>query len=144
MGVKIRERKPGKWWIYVDHNGQRKAKKVGSKKAALKVQQQLEARLTLGDFGFLKYKPKAEPTLSEYRKVWQQQAHAHCKSSTFESYVNYQDRYVLPRVGDRPIGSITKADILGMIGELKVALSKNTVRLAVASLRVLLSLAVEE
>ena len=34
MGVKVRERKPGEWWIYIDHKGQRKAVKVGSEAAA--------------------------------------------------------------------------------------------------------------
>jgi hypothetical protein len=34
MGVRVRERKPGQFWIYIDHKGQRKAVKVGSKEAA--------------------------------------------------------------------------------------------------------------
>jgi integrase len=33
MAVKIRERK-GAWWIFIDHDGKRKAKKIGTKAAA--------------------------------------------------------------------------------------------------------------
>ena len=51
MAVKIRERKPGEWWVYVDHKKKRKAKKIGTKDAAKKVAEQIEARLTLGDLG---------------------------------------------------------------------------------------------
>jgi integrase len=34
MGVKIREKPPesGIWWIFVDHQGKRKAKKIGKDK----------------------------------------------------------------------------------------------------------------
>ena len=34
MGVKVRERKPGEWWVFVNHKGRRKAKEVGSREAA--------------------------------------------------------------------------------------------------------------
>ena len=38
MGVKVREKKTGSgdWWIFIDHKGRRKAKKIGkAKKIAL-------------------------------------------------------------------------------------------------------------
>jgi integrase len=49
MGVKVRERIPGSgvFWIFIDHNGRRKAKKVGSEAAALAVAKGIEARLVL-------------------------------------------------------------------------------------------------
>ena len=34
MGVIVKERRPGEWWLYISHHGKRKAKKVGSQKAA--------------------------------------------------------------------------------------------------------------
>jgi hypothetical protein len=27
MGVKVRERKPGEWWIFINHKGKRKPRK---------------------------------------------------------------------------------------------------------------------
>jgi hypothetical protein len=33
MAVKVRQHK-GKWWVFIDHKGNRKAKCVGSKQAA--------------------------------------------------------------------------------------------------------------
>lgn len=147
MAVKIRERKPGKWWVYVDHNNKRKAKKIGTKDAAQKVAKQIEARLTLGDLGILKPEQteKPEPTFAEYQKTWLEQAPAHCKQSTIDYYQDYQDRYILPRFGTLRLTEITKEQVLSMIGKLKnQGLAKNTVRLAVASLRTVLSMAVED
>jgi len=50
MGVKIRK-KGRHWYVFIDHHGQRKAKKVGTREAAEKVKREVEARLALGDFG---------------------------------------------------------------------------------------------
>jgi len=81
MAVKIRERN-GAWWIFIDHDGKRKAKKVGTKAAAEKIQKQIEARLTLGDLRLLEPKKPPEPTFAEFRKSWLEQAPASCKDST--------------------------------------------------------------
>jgi integrase len=147
MAVKIRER-DGKWWIYIDHNNKRKAKKVGTKEAAEKLQKQIEARLIMGDLGLMAPKAKAappEPTFAEYQKTWLQQAPAHCKDSTVAYYKDYQDRYIVPRFGSVRLSEIDASRIKAMIAELKTkGLARNTIRLAVASLRSVLSTAVEE
>jgi hypothetical protein len=47
MGVKARQ-KDGKWYVFINYHGQRKAKCVGdSKRAADEVKRKLEAKLTL-------------------------------------------------------------------------------------------------
>ncbi len=43
MGVIVKERRPDEWWLYIPHNGKRKAKKVchseiEARKAAAKIQ----------------------------------------------------------------------------------------------------------
>jgi hypothetical protein len=51
MGVKIRKR-GGKWYVFVNYHGRRKAKCVGSsRELAEQVRRQLEAKLALGDVG---------------------------------------------------------------------------------------------
>jgi hypothetical protein len=53
MGVKIRKR-GGKWYVFVNYHGRRKARCVGtSRQLAEQVKRQLEAELALGDMGFL-------------------------------------------------------------------------------------------
>src|SRR5215475_7099732 len=144
MGVKIRERKPGEWWVFIDHNNQRRAKKVGSKSAAEKAQKQIEAALTLGDLGLLKKtEVKPDPTFAEYQKDWLKRIT--CKQSTRAFYEDYQDRYVIPRFGTPRLKEITASRVQLMMAELREkGLSANTIRLAVASLRSVLSAAVKE
>ena len=49
MGVRIRQ-KDGKWYVFINHHGRRKAKCVGDKRAAEAAKRKLEAKLTLRDF----------------------------------------------------------------------------------------------
>jgi integrase len=49
MGVKLRL-KGSKWFVFINHKGQRKAKCVGTdKRVAEEVRRRLEAKLVLGD-----------------------------------------------------------------------------------------------
>lgn len=54
MGVSIREKEKGSgvWWIFIRHNNQRKAKKIGAKALAQKAKTIMEARLIANDLGF--------------------------------------------------------------------------------------------
>jgi integrase len=64
MGVKIRQ-KDGKWYVFINHQGKRKAKCVGdSKRAAEEVKRKLEAKLTLGEFT-IQEEPQKAPTFGE-------------------------------------------------------------------------------
>ncbi|SPD73829.1 hypothetical protein PITCH_A200001 [uncultured Desulfobacterium sp.] len=56
MAVKIREKPNGSgvWWLFIDHQGKRKSKKVGDKKTALEAARKIEAKLVLGDFNLEK------------------------------------------------------------------------------------------
>jgi hypothetical protein len=53
--------------VFINHNGRRKAKKVGSQEAAKTVAKKIEARLVLGE-SFLPEKQPTLPTLNEYYK----------------------------------------------------------------------------
>jgi len=69
MGVKVRKHK-GIWYVFIDHLGRRKAKKVGSREAAEKVRREIEARLALGDLGFMNKETQRPPTFAEYADTW--------------------------------------------------------------------------
>ena len=57
MRVKVRQ-KDGKWYVFINPHGQRKAKCVGDRmRAAEEVKYKLEAKLTLGDVGLLDAAP---------------------------------------------------------------------------------------
>ena len=66
MGVKVRKYK-GKWYVFIDFNGRRKAKNVGTRQAAEEVRREIEARLALGDLSCLDKAPRV-PTLNRTQK----------------------------------------------------------------------------
>ena len=69
MGVKVKERS-GAWWLFINHKGRRKAKKVGDKKAAELAAVQIRARLALGDTGIVEHDAKKVMTVQEAAEAW--------------------------------------------------------------------------
>ena len=70
MGVKVREKpkNSGNWWIFIDHQGRRKAKKIGrDKRVALAVAKKIEARLVLGELALVKRARKSSPVIRRIR-----------------------------------------------------------------------------
>ena len=53
MAVIVREKKKGsgEWWVFINHKGKRRSKKVGDKRAANAVKREVEQRLAKGDMG---------------------------------------------------------------------------------------------
>lgn len=59
MGVKIKKQN-GAWWVFINYRGRRKAKKVGTREATAQVRRQLEAKLPVGDMGFVVAESKSQ------------------------------------------------------------------------------------
>lgn len=70
MGVKVRERKTGQRWVFVNYGGQRRAKKVGSKRAALELKSEIEKKIGAAEFQIKA--PPPVPTFEEYTGKWQE------------------------------------------------------------------------
>jgi len=122
MGVKVREKVKGsgEWWIFINHQGKRKAKKVGrSKKAALDVAKKIEAKLALGDVGALDKKEKEQPTVSlfeEYAAKWIEViVPATCKPSTWGDYDGILKNHVLPVLGKKPVNEISRMMVKNLL-----------------------------
>src|SRR6185295_16230966 len=105
MGVKVKERVPGSgvWWIFINHNGHRKAKRVGSQEAANLAAKKIEARLTLGESA-LPEKPvekELKPTVAEYYKTFEATHMATAiRPSTARQYrINFLV-HILPELGN--------------------------------------------
>jgi integrase len=54
MGVRVREKVKGSkvYWLFINHHGRRKAKRVGDKKAAELAATKIRAKLAEGDRGY--------------------------------------------------------------------------------------------
>ncbi len=144
MGVKIRK-KGRHWYVFIDHRGQRKAKKVGTREAAEKVKREVEARLALGDFGILVEQDC--PTFTDYSKRWLRlHVKPHCKLSTSISYKQVLDRYLIPHFGESRLDQITRDKLKAYFSE-TVAEEKfghGTLKNMLATIRAILSHAVED
>ena len=144
MGVKIRKR-GGKWYVFVNYHGRRKAKCIGSSRLfAEEVKRQIEAKLTLGDLALFESGEKTQ-TFGEYADKWlKDYARVECKTSTADGYEGVIEQYLRPRFGNRALDEIKRDDVKAMINELIAKdLSRNTVRNALCVMRGIFNEAIE-
>src|SRR5690348_5445026 len=146
MGVKVRKPKGHKsWCIVIDHQGQRKMRAVGTREAAERVKRELETRLALGGAGALEPQKSAVPSLASYAQRWLETVEHERKPSTAGFYRQYIRLYVTPKFGETALDQIEREDVKAFIAELRGRqLAKNTIRLAVTTIRALLNAAVED
>jgi integrase len=106
MGVLVKQWK-GAWWIKVNHNGRRKAKRVGEgtggKKAAEAAAIQIRAALAGGgSLDVLDGKPKAQ-TFADFAEAWLSGIIAiRCQASTCALYANHLKVWLTPAFGTLP------------------------------------------
>jgi integrase len=119
MGVKVRER-DDEWWLFIDHAGRRKARKIGSGKRAKALAEaaaiKIQARLLDGDLGIFEPAPApalAVPTFTEvYREwlTWYPSFHA-VRPATLANWRSFAEHHLLPYFGEQPITTITASAI---------------------------------
>jgi integrase len=118
---------------------------VGTREAAEKVRRTLEAKLALGDLSFLT-EPDGD-TFEKYSARWlKEYADVKLKASTAASYAQLLRLFVMPRFGAKRLSEIRRDEIKTWLAEMSEAgkLSRNTLRLALSTLRVILNHAVED
>jgi integrase len=149
MGVQVKAWK-GAWWIFVNHHGQRKAKRVGTgkegQKAAMAAAEKIQARLVLGDLWLLEGAKPQEITLREYAEQWLATDVAlRQKPGTVETYRGVLRNHWLPELGTLPLSAITRQRIKTILQrKLMAGMKANTARSMFGVLRTCLNAAVEE
>jgi integrase len=146
MAVKIRERK-GKWWVFIDHNGKRKAKCVGEKKAAQHVADTIAAKLKLGELhlGDPTEERPARPFGAYFQNWLDTYAKNHCKRSTYAGYEAAFRLYLKPRFGERDLAEITRPEVKQLANEmLAQGKSRSTVKMTLAPLSEMFNHAIED
>jgi integrase len=143
MAVKVKQHK-GKWWVFIDHKGKRKAKCVGSKQAAETAAKKIEAKLTLGDFSLLDEKPQRP--FDTYFGTWMETyVKAHCKERTSHLYAQMFRVHLLPRLGQKDLSAITREDVKKLVYTLLAqGKSRNTVKSVLTPLREMFNHAIED
>ena len=142
MGVKIRFYR-GAWWIFIDHKGRRRSKRIGDRETARHLAQRIRLALTAGDLSVTQ--PTVETTLKTYSEGWLRGLHANLKASTVRFYAENLTRHVLPLLGSRPVSRLTRADCRLLItSSREKGLKLATVKGIARTLSSLLSQAVED
>ncbi len=139
MAVKVKERR-GAWWIFANHNGQRRAKLIGKGKAGKKLAEQLrdrwDALIKLGEAAqvFEKATPAAPasafPKLRDAVPAWlvRQEASGDIRGATPSAYLAGLRTWVFPHrlpdgqlLGDLPIDQVTREMLGAVIKRVKAA-----------------------
>jgi integrase len=142
MGVILKER-DGVWWVFINHQGKRKAKKVGTdEETARSVADKIEARLVLNEFDMGKKKPLA-PTFKVLSGLWLGLPHDQ-KESTIDSYRLNLEKHVYPTLSNKRVDDIKRKDLKTLVdGLLLKGLSHSTVHIVRAVISLVLNYAVE-
>jgi integrase len=141
---KVRQ-KDGKWYVFINHHGQRKAKCVGdSKKAAEEVKRKLEAKLTLGDAGLLDAAPRVV-LFGDYAEQWL--AHyvtVACKPSSGRILRSIVRNHLLPAFGAQDLRSITRTQVKTFVAQQHQRYTPKYVRNLVRTLHTICEHAIDE
>jgi integrase len=147
MAVLVRERpkNSGVYWVYTNHKGKRKAKKIGDKKLAYEAAKRINAKLTLNELGILSDKPQA-PVFKEYADNWlETYVKPLRRISTYERYRDMLERHVYPVIGTMKVDEIKRSDVKNVLLLIHAkGLSKSTVCIASNAISGPLSNAVDE
>lgn len=112
MGVKVRERKPGEWWVFINYNRKRRAQKVGSEEAALAIAADVEEKIARKELRLDSPEDAKRILLREYAKKWMAGHVAHnLKPATKRSYQDKIDRHILPAFGARAMDGISRGEV---------------------------------
>jgi len=147
MGVTVKQRTKGKgqpWWVYICHQGKRKALKVGDKTAADAVASKIREQIKTGALNLAPQ--KQIPTFEEYATHWLAgYGETHLKYSTLKSYQSVLKHHLQSSFAPRPLDAITRADIRELIfTKLKNGYTPNTVAHIKALLSGILTHALDE
>jgi integrase len=160
MGVRVREKPKGSkvWWIFINHGGQRRAKRVGvgkeGQRAAKSAAEKIQAQLALGNTAALEAPRATAPTFAALGAEWLTKypaLHA-VRPATLENYRSFIEQHLVPAFGDRPVTAITSTAIEDFIetkrapgGSVRFqgkALGDSSLRIGLTALRLILQRAV--
>jgi integrase len=149
MGVKVKHWK-GAYWVFINHRGRRKAKRVGegekARRAAQRAAEVIQGKLASGDVSALEEARGRLHTLNGFAETWLTTTVAlHCKPATQENYRVALRRHWLPALGALPLERITREHLKAiMAGKLtSQALRPSSLRSALIPLSACLHAAVE-
>ena len=142
MGVNVRKRN-GAWWVFINHRGRRRAKRIGDRPTAERVAAEIRARLQLGDTAVLA-PTKQDPTLAVYSERWLEAHSVNIKPRTVELYGFLLRRHLLPQLGELPLRAVTREKVRDFFAAKASAMKRTMALKIVGLLREVLNHALED
>jgi integrase len=122
MGVKVREKikGSGEWYIFINHKGNRKSKKVGKNKdMAEAVASKVQAKLTLEEFD-IGVEKEPVPTFKNLSEEWLE---LHVKptkrATTYIRYSSLLKIYINKHLGLLPLDQMRRADVINTLRKIQ-------------------------
>ena len=156
MSVKVREIYPGSWYLRISYQNIRKTKKVGTKERAVELQKKLTTALELYGLDALKVieenhereirkATKPLPKIEEFSGQWLEELEkTDLKRSTKENYAFLINKHIVPEFGDMRLDTVDYARIKKWVIRKSSKYSKDSVRLMIGVLRLIIQEAVNE
>jgi integrase len=118
MAVIVREKVKGsgEWWIFINHKGKRRSKKIGDKATANKVAKEVRERLAKGELGIVKEKC---PTVANYGQKWLDSPLQEWGDATIRNYGLNWRLHIKPSLGHKRLDELKRRHIKNFIEELK-------------------------
>src|SRR4051812_49363995 len=107
MGVTVKFYR-GDWWIFINHGGKRRSKKIGDRDTAHEVAKQIRLRLAAGDLNVLA--SQESPIFRTYATKWLEAGEGVRKASTHRFYTFNLNLHIFPVLGDKRVSSLKRAD----------------------------------
>jgi integrase len=107
VGVKVKFWKET-WWIFINHEGRRAAKKIGDKSTALRIAQAIRGRIAEGDLE-LRHDSEQHLTLRSYVTSWLSTVKTTLKASSIRFYEGHLAQHILPALGERAVSRFAVA-----------------------------------
>jgi integrase len=142
VGVSVRYWK-GAWCGFVNHDGRRKAKRIGDRETADHIAQAIREKLVRRELNLAD--SSGAETLRFYATAWLEHAKLSLKSSTVTFYGGHLTQHILPALGARNVRDVRRADCRNLVFDCRAkGLKVSTVRGIVRTLSTVLSQAVED
>jgi integrase len=106
MGVIVKEKKKGSgvWYVYINHQGQRRNKAVGPKHEAEQVKRQLEQEIKKGTFA-IRSCPTFNGLFNEFVP------HRKVRAQSTRAYIRLHEKYLKKTIGAKPLDKIGYEDL---------------------------------
>jgi len=129
MAVTVREKIKGsnEWWIFINHQGKRRSKKIGDKSTATHVAKEIRARLAKDELGFLEEK---KPTLASFGEKYVNDPSKDWTINTRTNYLSSFGNHIKPHaIAKMQLDKVLMHHVKDFIGSLnQKSLSKGTIQ----------------